>query len=112
MNSGGSGWQIVESEDYERSVAQAGSHQELDVALGPVIYALYRNPTGFDSTNQPNIHIAKTKIRIFDGGFIPTYRVWFRIDSIEMIVTLLWVELSPPDDMGFGNMFDDDGPLF
>ena len=114
MSSAGKGWNIVEGENYDRAIAQVGSHQDMDTALAAVMYALNRNPAGFPQTDAFGIYLAKTKIRVSEGYYIPSYRLWFKVDGAARDVTLLWVDLAPAEDMGFGDIFsekDDDIPF-
>jgi hypothetical protein len=107
---GGSGWAIVEDSSYTLAVAQAGGYPLLDQALAPLDYAFHRNPLGFPVVpGFPEIHLAKTSIRIFGSEIIPSFRVWIRVDSGARMVHKLWVEIAPPEDMGFWD--DDDNPF-
>ena len=76
LNSGGSGWQVIEEDSYQRAVAQCGSYEFFDDALAPIEYALHRNPQGFPEVpGFPAIHLAKTKLRLSGLEVIPSYRV-------------------------------------
>jgi hypothetical protein len=105
MNSGGNnGWNVLEEESFELSVAQSGGYQYIDVVLGPVDYALSKNPTSFPQVpGFTSLYIAKTKLRIFDRQVIPSYRLWFRADATKRVVSKLWIELCPPAEMGIAD---------
>lgn len=115
QNWGGSGWQVIEEDSYERAIAQGGSYEFFDEALAPIEYALHRNPLGFPAVpGFRDVHLAKTKLRIFGPEVIPSYRLWFRVDEDRRTVHKLWVEIAPPEDMGIGESFcdeDDDLPF-
>lgn len=105
------GWQILEEESFARAVAQCGTHYFFDEALAPIDYALNRNPLGFPEVpGFPNIRLAKTKLRLLKTTeIIPSYRLWFRVDEATRIVHKLYVEIAPPEDMGFGeSLWDED----
>jgi hypothetical protein len=112
-NSGG--WQIVEEESYALSVSQCGTFEFFDEALAPIEYALSRNPLGFPAVpGFPNIHRAKTKLRVFAQMVIPSYRLWFRVNTETKFVHKLFIEIAPPEDMAFGDSLcdkDDDLPF-
>jgi hypothetical protein len=101
------GWKIVEEESYDRAVAQIATHESLDVALELISYGLYRNPQGYPKTAYANIHLAKTKLRFTDSEIIPSYRLWFKVDIITETVHKLWIDIAPPEDMGFWDEEDD-----
>jgi len=56
----------------------------------------------------PGIHLAKTKLRLLGLEVIPSYRLWFRVDEAHRAVHKLWVEIAPPEDMGYGQSFWDE----
>jgi hypothetical protein len=101
------GWNVVEEESYERAVAQIGNHESLDLALETISYGLFRRPQGFPETSKPGIHIAKTTLRFTDSEIVPSYRLWFRVVEETETVHKLWIEIAPPEDMGFWDEEDD-----
>lgn len=102
----GNGWSIIEDPSYEISVAQCGSFPFIDEALAPIEYALHRNPLGFERIpGFENIYLAKTKLRFIRGEIIPSLRLWVKILPEVREVHKLWVEIAPPEDMGY---WDDD----
>jgi hypothetical protein len=102
-----SGWEILEEQSYERAVAQIANHEFFDSALAPILYALNRDPTGFPVVPGIDVRLAKTKLRFVGAEIIPSYRLWFKIDHAKRRVHLLWVEISPPEDMGVWNEEDE-----
>ncbi len=104
-----SGWEVLEEESYELSVAQCGTHQFFDEALSPITFSLNRNPTGWPKVQGfSDIYLAKTKLRLRGLEIIPSYRLWFRAVEATRRVHKLWVELAPPEDMGLGKSLWDD----
>ena len=112
MNTDGNseGWQVAEDESYVRSVASAGGYEYIDEIIAPVDYALSRNPTGFTKIpGYESIYLAKTKLRFLRNEIVPSYRLWFRVDAKRRRVWKLWIEIAPPEDMGFADdPWDDD----
>jgi hypothetical protein len=105
------GWEVFEEESYERAVAQLGTHEFFDEGLAPITYALNRDPTGFQKVpGFPDIHLAKAKLRFIGMEIVPSYRLWFRINPVAMCVYKLWIDLAPPEDMGFWD--EEDGSPF
>jgi hypothetical protein len=115
LDGNGGGWQIIEEGSYKLSVHQCGTFEFFDEALAPIEYALSRNPLGFPAVpGFPNIHRAKTKLRVFAQVVIPSYRLWFRVNAETKCVHKLYIEIAPPGDMAFGESLcdkDDDIPF-
>lgn len=103
---GSEGWQIRESNDFERGVAQCGGHKFVDEIIAPIIRGLHRRPHGFQNANVSGIRFAKTKLRLNGPDVVLSHIVWFRIEEEERSVTLLWVEIAPPEDMGFDDEWE------
>jgi hypothetical protein len=102
------GWNVVEEDSYERAVSQIGTHESLDIALEFISYGLHRNPLGFLRTEYHQIFMAKTVLRFTDyGEIIPSYRLWFRVDENTLTVYKLWIDIAPPEDMGYWDEEDD-----
>lgn len=78
---------------------QCGGAQIVDDVLGPVIYALHRNPLGFAETGIKDVRAAKTKLRINGPDLVLLHVLWFRADASNRVVELLWVEVSRPEQM-------------
>jgi hypothetical protein len=52
--------------------------------------------------------MAKTVLRFTDyGEIIPSYRLWFRVDENTLTVYKLWIDIAPPEDMGYWDEEDD-----
>lgn len=101
-------WQILEEASYALSAENSGGMEEVDAALSNVTYALHRNPLGFHKLpGTKSVYIAKTKLRITGLKAIPAYRLFFRVDVGESVVSKLWVEMCPPSEMLFGDSFND-----
>lgn len=96
----GSGWSLIESENYERAVAQCGGARCVDDAIAPIIYALHRQPLAFPETDVPGVYLARTKLRFNGPDVTLSHSVWFKADEIVRTVELLWVEYTNPDDIG------------
>ena len=109
----GSGWQVVDEESYERAVAQCGSFPYLDEILAPVDYALHRNPTGFPVVpGYANLYLAKTKLRFIRSEVIPSFKLWFRANNDNRMVHKLYIEITPPEEIPYGESFwDEDLPF-
>jgi len=106
------GWQVVEDDSFELSLAQFRDTKAIDSALGPIELGLNRNPLGFPEVpGFPNIRLAKTKLHFLGAEIIPSYRLWFRLDEVTKTVHKLFVELTPPDLSGFPDDEDDDIPF-
>ena len=102
-------WQIVEAHSFPVSVASLGTAEDIDCALQNVDFALYRNPLGFSIVpGTRTIRLAKTKLRISGLQVVPAYRLWFRVDIENRIVTKLYVELCPVAEMDCSYSSDDD----
>lgn len=104
----GNGWSISETEDYERGVAQCGGAEVVDDAVAPIIYALHRNPLAFEETAYPGVRLARTRLRFNGPDITLSHAIWFRLNEVERVVELLWVEYTRPNDMGWEN---DDAPF-
>ena len=86
------------------------ANPHFDLALAPLDYALSRNPMGFPQVpGYPNIHLARTKLRITPGEIIPGYSLWVRVEEKTRSVHKLHVEISAPDDL---ELWDDDESPF
>jgi mRNA-degrading endonuclease RelE of RelBE toxin-antitoxin system len=112
--SGYKGWQIVEHDSFDESVLQCGTHKEIDEALAFVDEALNINPLGFKKLCKGSeIYFVKTKLRFRGTRCFPAYRLLFSVDEKTRTVTKLHVSMSQPEDMKYGNPWDDDGnPYF
>lgn len=99
----GNGWSLIESEDYERAVAQCGNARSVDDAIAPIIYALHRHPLAFSKTDVPGVRLARTKIRFNGPDVTLSHSVWFKLDEATQTVELLWVEYTNPNDIGDDN---------
>lgn len=114
MNSDGDsselGWQIVEAESYERSVAQCGGYERVDEIIAPIDYALSRAPLGFEKIpGYEDLYLAKTKLRVTERRIFPSHRLWFRAVPISRQVEKLWIDIAPPEDMAYtDDIFDED----
>jgi hypothetical protein len=104
------GWEVFEEETYRLAANQCGGAEYVDRITEPVDYTLSRNPTGFlKIPGYPNLYLAKTKLRIVGPEIIPSFRLWFRIDADRKRVFKEYIEISPPEDMGFADdPFDPD----
>lgn len=91
---------LVEDEAYERGVAGCGGAAKVDQAIAPIIYALGKNPMGFEETDVPSVYLARTKLRINGPDVVLSHSVWFRPDPASRTVHLLWIEITDPDAMG------------
>lgn len=87
---------------------QCGGLSVVDEVIAPIKYALSRNPSGFPSTGVAGVQIAKTKLRINGPDVVLSHAVWFRVHSQSKTVELLWVEVTAPDAMEWG---DDEIPF-
>lgn len=99
MNWAGSGWAIVEGDDFERGAMQCGGLQAIEEIIAPIKLGLSRNPFGFHETEVPGIRIARTKLRVSGFDVVLSHSIWFRIDEEQRQVVLLWVEITKPDDV-------------
>lgn len=95
----GSGWEIVESEDFLRAVAQCGGAEKVDEVLAPILYGLHKVPEGFPETNTAGVRIAKTHLQMNGPDIVLSHTLWFRIKAELQQVELLWVEVTRPDDL-------------
>jgi hypothetical protein len=76
-----------------------------------VEYGLKRNPLGYPLVpGLSSIHLAKTRLRVMEGTWVPALRMWFRPEHADRTVVKLYVEPCPPDDMKFADDFWDDSP--
>lgn len=108
MNLGGNGWEIIEEESYERSIALLGGHEVVDEVLEIIFYGLHRDPRGFSQVPEnPGIRQAKTTLQFVHMEIIPSYRVLFRLDEGARRVHMLWMEIAAPEEMGFLGDEDD-----
>lgn len=95
----GSGWQIIEGEQFELGALNCGGLQKVEDAIAGIKHALSREPRGFhQSRSRPDIWVARTKLVITGPDIVLSHRVLFRIDEEERSVTLLWVEFSDPEN--------------
>ncbi len=106
----GDGWEVVEEETYALSTQYCGGSEYVDSITGQVDYALSRKPTGFFKIpGYQTLYLAKTKLRIVGSEITPSFRIWFRIDAKKRTVIKLYIEIAPPEDMGFADdPFDPD----
>lgn len=95
----GNGWEVCESDDYLRGVAQCGGAEAVDAAIAPIIYTLYKNPLAHPETDLPHIRLARTRLRINGPDVILSHSVWFRANESLREVELLWVEYTDPNEM-------------
>jgi len=104
------GWEVVEEETYALSVQYCGGAEYIDSITEQVDYSLSRNPTGFSLIpGYQNLYLAKTKLRIVGSDVTPSFRIWFRVDSKRQRVVKLYIEITPPEEMGFADdPFDPD----
>lgn len=111
---GSSGWNIVESDSYDESVLQCGGYPAIEDAIAWVDFFLNRNPIAFPPlTPQSDIRVVKTKLRIKGTQVIPAYRLLITTDVFTRTVTKLHVAPSQPEDMAFGDPWDEfDDPGF
>jgi len=112
MSTGGNsdGWEVVEEETYALSVQHCGGAEYVDSVTEQVDYHLSRNPKGFlKIRGYQNLYLAKTKLRIRGSEVIPSFRIWVRLDLQRRRVHKLYIEVAPPDEMGFADdPFDTD----
>jgi hypothetical protein len=112
--SGYRGWQIVEDDSFDESVLQCSTHIEVDEALAFVDLALSVNPLGFKRLHPDSeIYFVKTRLRIKGTRALPAFRLLFSVNEDTRTVTKLHVSICQPDDMPYGNPWDDEGnPAF
>jgi hypothetical protein len=110
---GSNGWNIDEEDSYVESVVECGGYAEVDDAIAWVDFFLNRNPLHFKKL-RPNsdIRILKTKLRIKGTRVYPAYRLLFSVNESTRTVTKLHIAPSEPDDMIFGDPWDEyDDPI-
>jgi len=112
MNTDGNnqGWEVFEEETYTASARKCGSAEYIDRITANVDYGLSRKPTGFLKVRgYESLYLAKTTLRIIGSEVIPSFRIWFRVDSKKRRVFKQHIEIAPPEDMGFADdPFDPD----
>lgn len=86
------GYEIVHEQTYDYALSNALELRiELaEEALGPIIYALSRNPSAFPIVLGSNIRIAKISAR--ERDLLPAFRVFFRLIEERKRVDLLYVD--------------------
>lgn len=105
---GSSGWNIEEHDSYDESVLQCGGYAEVDDAIAWLDVFLNRNPLAAPQiTEQSDIRIFKTKLRIKGIKAIPAYRLLFTVDLGRRTVIKLHVAMSDPGDMAYGDPWDE-----
>ncbi len=110
---GPSGWQVVEHDSFDESVLQSGGHAEVDEGLAWVEHALNINPRVFKRLHEDSeIYFVKTKLRIKGSKVFPAYRLLFSIDVETKTVMKLHVKVCQPEEMPYGNPWDDEEPPF
>jgi hypothetical protein len=110
---GSSGWQIEEHDSFDESVLQCGGHREVDEGLAWVDEALNKNPLGFKKLHDDSdIYFIKTKLRIKGNRAFPAYRLLFSINAATRTVTKLHVSICQPEDMPYGDPWDDNDATF
>jgi len=116
MSTGGNneGWEVVEEETYALSAQYCGGAEYVDSITEQVDYSLSRNPKGFlNIPGYQNLYLAKTKFRIVGPEVTPSFRIWFRVDTKRRQVHKLYIEVAPPEEMGFADdPFDRDEKPF
>ena len=85
-------YQIIheQSFDYALSNNLSVPIEQAEEAIGAILYALNRNPTGFELVKNPDVYIAKMLPRPKDD--LPAFRVWFRINKETGDVFLLYID--------------------
>ncbi len=63
---------------------------QAEEALGAILYAISRNPSGFKVVVEPNIYLAKISERPQEG--LPLFRIFFRLHEEKKRVDLLYVD--------------------
>lgn len=63
---------------------------QADEAIGAILYAISRNPSGFQRVVEPNVHLAKLVARPRDG--LPSFRLFFRLNQDKRRVDLLYID--------------------
>lgn len=105
MDGANDNWQVYEENSFITAAHKVGVRL-VDDALGPVKLGLNRNPLGFRKVPTfSDIYFARTKFRILRGDVLPSLTLWFRPNSEQRTVALLYVELSRPNEM---MAFDED----
>lgn len=99
----GRGWNLIESEDFARGVMMCGGHRAVDEAIAPIMRSLERGPHGFPETGVAGTRIAKTKLRFNGSDIVFSHFIWFRIYEDSRTVELLWVEVTQPEQMDWGD---------
>lgn len=86
--------QIVEGTGFKASVERLGGYRAIDLALEPIVEALYRDPYGFPyfENDWTRFRYARTK-RI---AFVPPLVVIFNMDDVNNVV-LEHVEEDPDE---------------
>lgn len=85
-------FQIVHEQTYDYALSNelTISVEQADEALGAIMYALNRNPSGFPVVFSRDIRVAKLAARPIDG--LPQLRVFFRLVEDRSRVDLLYVD--------------------
>lgn len=112
---GSSGWDIEEHDSFEESLLQCGGHLWIDEALAWLDFFLNRNPLAFPQlTPESDIRVAKTKLRIKNKGakVFPSYRLLFTANAATKTVIKLHVSICQPEDMHYGDPWEDEEAPF
>jgi hypothetical protein len=83
----------------------------MDEALDWLDFFLNKNPLAFPPLAiNSQIRVAKTRLRIKDKGakVFPSYKLLFTVDAETRTVTKLHVSVCQPEDMRFGDPWQDD----
>lgn len=97
----GKGWQVAEGPDFERGALSCGGLANVEEIIAPIKLGLHRNPEGFHRTKTQGIWIARTKLRMNGPDIQLSHCVWFRLHPEDRIVTMLWVEVTQPENMNW-----------
>lgn len=92
----GNGWQVVESDSFERGALQCGGLEAIEEIIAPIKLALTINPFVFPETSTKGTRIAKTKLHFKGSDIVLAHTVWFRAESDTSTVELLWIEVTDP----------------
>jgi hypothetical protein len=84
--------QIIEGEDFARSVEALGGYRAVDRALETIIDALMNNPYGFELIENDWCRIRYARTKMIEG-YIPALIVAFTIDDQNDVI-LQWADLA------------------
>ena len=86
------GYEIIHENTFDHTMANELSITiaQADEALGAIMYALNRNPSGFPLVYGRDVHLAKLVARPRDR--LPALRVFFRLVEERKRVDLLYVD--------------------